>query len=70
MPREPLILLHVALTDDITREITDIVDYSRKPPESCEAITSKTTAIFYSITSTTVCKKVTNWKGFLMEGRC
>ncbi|XP_076813724.1 malonyl-CoA decarboxylase, mitochondrial-like [Clavelina lepadiformis] len=52
MPREPLILLHVALTDDITREITDIVDYSRKPPESCEAITSKTTAIFYSITST------------------
>ena len=52
MPRVPLLLLHVALTKDITAKITDIVDYSERkiPPET--GVSDKTTAMFYSITST------------------
>ncbi|XP_048462064.1 malonyl-CoA decarboxylase, mitochondrial [Rhincodon typus] len=50
MPREPLIVLHVALTDDISNNIQAIV---RKDPslEMTEDVNKITTAIFYSISS-------------------
>nr|XP_002128636.1 malonyl-CoA decarboxylase, mitochondrial [Ciona intestinalis] len=49
MQREPLVMLHVALTDTISSDITSIVDYSNKQVKSNE---QPTTAIFYSISST------------------
>ncbi|GCC28438.1 malonyl-CoA decarboxylase, mitochondrial [Chiloscyllium punctatum] len=50
MPREPLIVLHVALTDNISNNIQAIV---RKDPslETTEDVNKITTAIFYSISS-------------------
>ncbi|XP_072926420.1 malonyl-CoA decarboxylase, mitochondrial [Hemitrygon akajei] len=51
MPGEPLIVLHVALTDDISKNIQAIV--GRDPtPEMTEDVNKITTAIFYSISST------------------
>uniref|UniRef100_H2ZBC1 Malonyl-CoA decarboxylase C-terminal domain-containing protein n=1 Tax=Ciona savignyi TaxID=51511 RepID=H2ZBC1_CIOSA len=49
MPREPLVLLHVALTDKISSNVTSIVSYTDITPAKG---TIDTTAIFYSITST------------------
>jgi len=52
MPRVPLLLLHVALTKEITENITDIVDHTvREVPYEID-LADKTTAMFYSITST------------------
>ncbi|XP_062923213.1 malonyl-CoA decarboxylase, mitochondrial [Mobula hypostoma] len=51
MPGEPLIVLHVALTDDVSKNIQAIV--GRDPtPEMTEDVNKISTAIFYSISST------------------
>ncbi|XP_055504907.1 malonyl-CoA decarboxylase, mitochondrial [Leucoraja erinacea] len=51
MPGEPLVVLHVALTDDISKNAQTIV--GRDPsPEITEDVNKITTAIFYSISST------------------
>ncbi|XP_067905265.1 malonyl-CoA decarboxylase, mitochondrial [Heterodontus francisci] len=50
MPREPLIVLHVALTDDISKDIQAIVQFGPSP-EMTEDASKITTAIFYSISS-------------------
>ena len=52
MPRVPLLLLHVALTSEITESITDIVDRSPRDAKIDVNLSEKTTAMFYSITST------------------
>ncbi|GCB64497.1 malonyl-CoA decarboxylase, mitochondrial [Scyliorhinus torazame] len=50
MPREPLVVLHVALTDDIAKNIQAIVQYGPSPERS-EDVNKITTAIFYSIST-------------------
>ncbi|XP_067854202.1 malonyl-CoA decarboxylase, mitochondrial [Heptranchias perlo] len=51
MPGEPLVVLHVALTDDISKNIQAIVRKDPSP-EMTEDVSKITTAIFYSISST------------------
>ncbi|XP_069758299.1 malonyl-CoA decarboxylase, mitochondrial isoform X1 [Narcine bancroftii] len=51
MPGEPLVVLHVALTDNISKSIQAIVGRDHSP-EMTEDIDKITTAIFYSISST------------------
>ncbi|XP_078066745.1 malonyl-CoA decarboxylase, mitochondrial [Mustelus asterias] len=50
MPREPLVVLHVALTDEISKNIQAIVRYGPSP-EMAEDVNKITTAVFYSISS-------------------
>ncbi|XP_078400689.1 malonyl-CoA decarboxylase, mitochondrial [Cetorhinus maximus] len=50
MPREPLVVLHVALTDDISKNIQAIVRCGQSP-ELSEDVNKITTAVFYSISS-------------------
>uniref|UniRef100_UPI00398EB9D7 malonyl-CoA decarboxylase, mitochondrial n=1 Tax=Pristiophorus japonicus TaxID=55135 RepID=UPI00398EB9D7 len=51
MPREPLVVLHVALSDDISNNIQAIVRQGPSP-ETTEDVNKITAAIFYSISST------------------
>jgi len=56
MPREPLVVLHVALTDRIAEKISEVISAQRHPDRDSkdieEDLNNVTTAIFYSISST------------------